>query len=358
VACSAPLAHRELEAAVTVSVVVPTYRRSRYLDYSLASFLCQRHGDFEIVIVNDGGDEDARRVVQKYERDLDITYLWREHRGRAAARNTGVETAQGDVVVFCDDCLMADPALIRQHLAAVRAAEDVAVVGWKRRALTVWERGRLPTVESDFLSLLDRAPALAARLPHDDFPLLDPEQVATDYAESLSLIDLGDDVINYADILDRYSATLDQFRFPWMLATTGNMSVRRQQVLDSGGFSEDYTGWGMEDTDLGYRLHRDGVRFVVDQEARGFHQLHPVGDGALGQDLRVRRGQLVKNFRVFYEKYDNDPAVRLLWLAWADAVDIFQANQILLEIEAGTRQGLPEDLQYQGPPQIAPDRLV
>jgi glycosyltransferase involved in cell wall biosynthesis len=58
---------------VTVTVIIPTYRRSRYLDYSLASFTHQRDSDFEIVVVNDGGDEDARHTVEKYRRDLHVT---------------------------------------------------------------------------------------------------------------------------------------------------------------------------------------------------------------------------------------------------------------------------------------------
>jgi len=334
---------------VTVTVIIPTYRRSRYLDYSLASFTHQRDSDFEIVVVNDGGDEDARHTVEKYRSDLHVTYLWQEHDGRSAARNRGLAAAGGELLVFCDDCMIADPELIRRHASVVRETENIASVGWKRRALTCWTRGRLQMIESDFLALLARDPALAARLPHEDFALLEPEQLAAGDRKSLPSIDLGDDVTNYADIVEEFSPTLDNFRFPWMFAITGNLCVRRQQVLDNGGFSEDYRGWGMEDTDLGYRLHRDGVRFAVNQEARTYHQIHPVGQDAAAKDLRLRRIELARNFRTFYEKYGQDRAVRMFWCAFREQIDLLAANQVILDIEAGRRRDLPEEYKPREP---------
>ena len=326
-----------------MTVIIPTHRRSRYLDYTLASFTHQLYAGFEIIVVNDGGDEDARHTVEKYQRDLNVTCLWQEHSGRSAARNRALAAAGGELVVFCDDCMIADPELIRRHVTTVGEAEHIASTGWKRRALTRWLRGRLQMIESDFLALLARDPALAARLPHEDFPLLEAEQLVADYRKWLPFIDLGDDVTNYAEIVAEFSPTLDDFKFPWMFAITGNLCVRRQQVLDSGGFSEDYQGWGMEDTDLGYRLHRDGIRFVVSTQARTYHQIHPVGQDSSATDLRQRRIDLSRNFRRFYEKYRQDRAVRMHWCAFRDEIDLFASNQVILDIEAGRRRDLPEN---------------
>jgi len=334
---------------MTVSVIIPTYRKSRYLDYSLAAFTHQLDGEFEIIVVDDGGDPDNRRTVEKYRRDLPVTYLRQEHSGRSAARNRGLAAASGELALFSDDCMIADPELIRQHAAAMEKADHIASVGWKCRALTCWLRGRLLTIESDFLTLIARDPALAARLPCEDFHLIEPEQLAADYQKWLPFIDLGDDVINYAGLVARFSPTLDDFKFPWMFALTGNLCVRRRQALDVGGFCEDYKGWGMEDIDLGYRLHRDGIRFVVSAQARSHHQLHPIGQDDIARDQRLRGIELVRNFRLFYEKYRQDPAICMHWCYFRQKVNLFDANQIILDIEAGRRQDLPEEFQPSEP---------
>jgi len=334
---------------MTVSVIIPTYRRSQYLDFSLASFTRQLDREFEIIVVDDGGDDGTKHTVEKYQRDLHVTYLRQEHSGRSAARNRALAAAGGELLVFCDDCMIADPELIRRHAAAVGEAEHIASVGWKRRALTCWLRGRLQMIESDFLTILARDPALAARLPHEDFSFLEPEQLAADYQKWLPFIDLGDDVTNFVSVVTKFSPTLDDFRFPWMFAVTGNLCVRRQQVLDVGGFCEEYQGWGMEDTDLGYRLHRDGIRLVVSPQARTYHQLHPIGPDSAARALWLRRVELCRNFRLFYEKYRQDPAVRMHWCYFRDQISLFDANQIILDIEAGRRRDLPEEFKPREP---------
>lgn len=43
---------------------------------------------------------------------------------------------------------------------------------------------------------------------------------------------------------------------------TYNMSVRKQHLLDAGGFDEEFLGWGLEDSELGYRLKKCGLLFA------------------------------------------------------------------------------------------------
>jgi len=78
-----------------MSVIIPTYRRSQYLDFTLASFTRQLDGEFEIIVVDDGGDDGTKHTVEKYQRDLHVTYLRQEHSGRSAARNRALAAAGG-----------------------------------------------------------------------------------------------------------------------------------------------------------------------------------------------------------------------------------------------------------------------
>ena len=66
-----------------------------------------------------------------------------------------------------------------------------------------------------------------------------------------------------------------------------------QQV---GGFDENFTGWGLEDIELAYRLHRAGARFVYEPEAASYHQAH-------GFSLRRNDITLDRNLRYFIKKH-------------------------------------------------------
>lgn len=87
-------------AGPTVSVVIPTYNRARFLPTAVASVRAQTHPCAEIVIVDDGSTDDTAQVVQAL--GDGIRYLRQDNAGPAAARNRGIRHAQGDYVAFLD----------------------------------------------------------------------------------------------------------------------------------------------------------------------------------------------------------------------------------------------------------------
>jgi glycosyltransferase involved in cell wall biosynthesis len=82
------------------SIVIPVYNRAAAIRACLDSLLAQRCSDFEIVVVDDGSEDDTVGAVESYG---DAVRLIRQrHRGAGAARNTGIETAKGEYVAFLD----------------------------------------------------------------------------------------------------------------------------------------------------------------------------------------------------------------------------------------------------------------
>lgn len=73
----------------------------------------------------------------------------------------------------------------------------------------------------------------------------------------------------------RSPGELDRLPAPWRRFWTCNASAQTSQVRAVDGFDEAGNSWGAEDIDLGYRLHRNGARFVLRREACGecWHQL-------------------------------------------------------------------------------------
>ena len=83
-----------------VSVIIPTYNRAKRLGKAIDSVLNQSHQDFELIIVDDGSDDNTAEVIESY--SSDIVYLRQENSGPAAARNRGIEKARYDILAFLD----------------------------------------------------------------------------------------------------------------------------------------------------------------------------------------------------------------------------------------------------------------
>jgi glycosyltransferase involved in cell wall biosynthesis len=112
------------------TVVVPTCRRPHLLGRALASVLAQTWEDWELVVVDDVGDEATRALVaERAERDPRFRYTasapsgGRSPGGPAVARNAGIEVARGEYIAFLDDddeLLPEMLATVHRHIAARR----------------------------------------------------------------------------------------------------------------------------------------------------------------------------------------------------------------------------------------------
>lgn len=86
-----------------VSVIVRTYNRPGLLWNCLESLLKQTYKNFEVVLVNDGG-QDVAGLVSEFSGKLEINHIRHtESKGRPAALNTGLENSRGRLIAFLDD---------------------------------------------------------------------------------------------------------------------------------------------------------------------------------------------------------------------------------------------------------------
>lgn len=85
-----------------VSVIIPAFNRAPLLERTIASALGQTFRDFEIIVVDDGSDEDIEAVVRSFP-EFPIRFIRHEaNRGAAAARNTGIGEARAEYIAFLD----------------------------------------------------------------------------------------------------------------------------------------------------------------------------------------------------------------------------------------------------------------
>lgn len=112
----------------TVSVILPTYNRARLLARSLSSVLNQTYSDLEILIVDDGSDDDTEAIV-KGSGDARIRYVRLGTRsGASRARNVGIGHARGRYIAFQDSDDKWLPAKLERQMRAFELRPDAAVV--------------------------------------------------------------------------------------------------------------------------------------------------------------------------------------------------------------------------------------
>jgi glycosyltransferase involved in cell wall biosynthesis len=83
-----------------VSVIIPTYNRAQRLGKAIDSVLAQSHQDFELIVVDDGSEDNTDELIGNY--NSDIVYIRQENSGAAAARNRGIEKARYNLLAFLD----------------------------------------------------------------------------------------------------------------------------------------------------------------------------------------------------------------------------------------------------------------
>jgi glycosyltransferase involved in cell wall biosynthesis len=147
-----------------VTVIIPTWNRAEFLPRAIGSVLGQSYQDFELLVVDDGGDARSAEIVRSFG-DRRLVYLRHSRRrGGAAARNTGVARARGEYVAFLDDDdewlpekLARQVALMRRSAPLVGASYTGCLVvearsGEVRGQITPRRKGRLyPAILSDNL---------------------------------------------------------------------------------------------------------------------------------------------------------------------------------------------------------------
>lgn len=87
--------------SVLFSVIMPTFNRAERLLVALQSVLNQTYPNFEIIVVDDGGNDNTSTLLEELN-DNRIKYFWKENEERSIARNFGIDKSVGDYICFLD----------------------------------------------------------------------------------------------------------------------------------------------------------------------------------------------------------------------------------------------------------------
>ena len=92
----------------TIGVVISTYNNPRWLEKTLWGYLFQTHKPDEIVIADDGSNDDTRVLIDSFRDRLPIKHVWHEDRGfqKSEILNKALVVCRSDYLIFTDqDCI-------------------------------------------------------------------------------------------------------------------------------------------------------------------------------------------------------------------------------------------------------------
>jgi glycosyltransferase involved in cell wall biosynthesis len=246
------------------SIIIPTYDKFTRLRFILETLKYQVNESIEVIVVFDGCRPE---IIAEFD-CLHLPYhpkkiVSKHNVGRAAARNLGLRAARGEIVIFLDDDRIPAPDFIVKHLA-----------GHEKRCVLIGERKQVDLSEAEIASYA--ADFRGERLPEI-------------YQRSY---------IEFFNNLTKKALLSPHSHFRWLGLATGNVSIARDDLLKAGGFDENFTGWGYEDIELGYRLFREQIPFIKDASIVNYHLVHGHGQGKNQEEFR--------NIRYFIHKIQGD----------------------------------------------------
>lgn len=84
----------------SISVIIPVFNSERFISEAIQSVIDQNYEPLQVIIVDDGSTDDTADIIAAFGKE--ITYLFQNNAGPAAARNKGLEMATGNFIAFLD----------------------------------------------------------------------------------------------------------------------------------------------------------------------------------------------------------------------------------------------------------------
>ena len=121
---------------LSLTVVIPTYNRKNILKKCLNALFDQTYpqSDYEVIVVDDGSTDGTEEIVKFLINNSPciLRYFKQEHKGPAAARNLGIKNANGKIILFIGDDIIATPNLIVEHMKRhlTNPEVNIAILGY------------------------------------------------------------------------------------------------------------------------------------------------------------------------------------------------------------------------------------
>ena len=116
-----------------ISIIIPCYNDADFIEQAVNSALYQTCNNKEIIVVDDGSDEETKAVLMRIEPKIDLL-LVQDNQGQSNARNKGIKAARGEFIIVLDSDDYFEPTFAEKAINAVFQTNEVKIVTcWGRR---------------------------------------------------------------------------------------------------------------------------------------------------------------------------------------------------------------------------------
>lgn len=236
------------------SIVIPTYNRFPILQKCLRAMEAQDFTQpYEIVVVDDGSTDGTVEYLQSHANEFPHVRLFlQKHEGAAIARNTGIDVARGETIVFIDSDLVVTPVFLSSHAKALAGNERAFTYGL---------------------------------------------------------------VVNTSNFENPTSAQVKIQDISTAFFATGNVAISKHWLIAAGKFDISFRQYGWEDLELGVRLKNLGLKLIKCPKAVGYHW-HPaftLDQLPRLVDVEAQRGRMGV---VFYQKHPTWQVRLMIQMTW------------------------------------------
>jgi len=217
-----------MEQNIRTSILVSTYNWPEALNLSINSMLKQTVPPCEIVIADDGSNDETRLLIDKLQKHstIPIKHIWQEDRGfrKTTILNKAIAQTTGDYILQVDGDVILSPYFISDHLEVAQRGYFVCGSRVKLSPATTQKIIASGTVHLNVWNM--------------------PLNFVFNCFRSRILRKF---------LAERYARKIDHLR-------GCNMAFWRDDIIRINGYNEDLTQWGHEDGELAFRLHFAGIK--------------------------------------------------------------------------------------------------
>lgn len=215
-----------------LSVIIPTYNRWSALEKCLKAINCQdlEKNLFEVIVIDDESPIDYKESAEKLMKLFNINgkFLKQKKSGPASARNLGIKESSGDIILFIGDDMIPDKNLFKEHI-------------------TNHEKN-----------------------PEKNYAILGKAEWSKEinYNKFMFWLDSINGQFDFNST--KHNEQTDYHHF-----YTSNISLKKIFLIENGIFDERFPYAAVEDTELGYRLEKKGLKLFYNQNAivSHYHQI-------------------------------------------------------------------------------------
>ena len=273
-----------------VSIIIPVYNRKEKLAKTIAALTHQTypHDLIEIIIADDGSSDNPDELCEIFGDRFSIKYIFQEDNGYRLSeiRNKGIEASTHDQVIILDCDMLPLPTLVESYMKYAHVSKKIVLIGGRRYVNT--DEVNYEQIIDD-ISCVSTLPSLdtgTGKIPEKGLP---PSE-------------------DWRYKIYRSTNDLKNSKYPFRAFCGGNVCFHKSLIQTIGGFDEDFTAWGAEDTEFGYRVYNHGYWFIPVEGAEALHQEPPGGSNETDRDAgkAITQPILIEKCPAFYRRMEKN----------------------------------------------------